>query len=326
MNPESETAQSATGSLYVVATPIGHLDDLSARAADTLRRVEVVAAEDTRVTRTLLARVGSGARLIAAHQHNEHEAARKIIDLIRGGASVALVSDAGTPAISDPGTQVVSAALAAGLRVIPVPGPSALTAMLSASGLAQGGFVFEGFLPQKPGPRERRLRELAAIGRAVVLFEAPHRIAATCRAILDVFGQSRSVALGRELTKRFEEIARMPADGLAAWLAEHPGRAKGEYVIVIGPPSAPATGLAGEGPETDGEDAARTLTLETEDLLRELLPELGARKASRLLERLGGLPSGSLYRKASRLQVLEPDSERANEPSERSDESVDPRL
>jgi 16S rRNA (cytidine1402-2'-O)-methyltransferase len=309
-----------------VATPIGHLDDLSARAADTLRRVEVVAAEDTRVTRTLLTRVGSGARLLAAHQHNEHEAARKIIDLMRAGASVALVSDAGTPAISDPGMQVVSAALAAGLRVIPIPGPSALTAMLSASGLAQGGFVFEGFLPQKPGPRERRLRELAAIGRTVVLFEAPHRIAATCQAIVDVFGQSRSVALGRELTKHFEEIARMPAGELAAWLAEHPGRAKGEYVIVIGPPSPPATGSAGEGPEADSDDAAHTLTLETEDLLRELLPELGARKASRLLERLGGLPSGSLYRKASRMQSLESDPECANDASERPGKSVDSGL
>lgn len=306
MDSHHEENQPARGALYVVATPIGHLDDLSARAAETLRRVEFVAAEDTRVSRTLLARVGSGARLLAAHQHNEHEAARKIVELLEGGASVALVSDAGTPAISDPGTQVVSAALAAGLRVIPIPGPSALTAMLSASGLAQGGFIFEGFLPQRTGPRERRLRELAALGRTIVLFEAPHRIADTCQAILEVFGDARSVALGRELTKHFEEIAKMPAGALAAWLTGHPGRAKGEYVIVIGPPARAASGSAGIGSEDDpGADTgngAQTLTLETEALLRELIPELGARKASRLVERLGSLPSGSLYRKASLLR------------------------
>ena len=222
--------------------------------------------------------------------------------MLRGGASVALVSDAGTPAISDPGAQVVSSVLAAGLRVIPIPGPSALTAMLSACGLAQGGFVFEGFLPQRPGPRERRLRELAAIGRTVVLFEAPHRIADTCSAILAVFGASRPVALGRELTKHFEEIARMPAEALQAWLAEHPGRAKGEYVVVIGQPLPDPSPSGGADQADDEIDLPGTLTLETEALLRALLPELGARKASRLIERVAELPGGSLYRTATRLQ------------------------
>ncbi len=285
-----------------MGTPIGHLDDLSARAAEVLRRVDCVAAEDTRVTRTLLNHIGSSARLLAAHQHNETEAAARIVEMLRGGASVALVSDAGTPAISDPGAQVVSAVLAAGLRVIPIPGASALTAMLSACGLAQGGFIFEGFLPQRPGPRERRLRELATIGRTVVLFEAPHRIADTCAAIVAVFGASRPVALGRELTKHFEEIARMPAEALEAWLAEHPGRAKGEYVVVIGQPlpEPNPSALADEAEDAPGEPV--TLTLETEALLRGLLPELGARKASRLIERLAELPSGSLYRMATRLQ------------------------
>lgn len=285
-----------------MGTPIGHLDDLSARAAEVLRRVEFVAAEDTRVTRTLLKRVTSGARLLAAHQHNEAEAAARVVELLRGGASVALVSDAGTPAISDPGAQVVSSVLAAGLRVIPIPGPSALTAMLSACGLAQGGFIFEGFLPQRPGPRERRLRELATIGRTIVLFEAPHRIADTCAAITAVFGASRLVALGRELTKHFEEIARMPAEALQAWLAEHPGRAKGEYVVVIGQPLPDPSLSAQPNEEEDAPGEPATLKLETEGLLRALLPELGARKASRLLERLAALPGGSLYRMATRLQ------------------------
>jgi 16S rRNA (cytidine1402-2'-O)-methyltransferase len=301
MNSQRPAEHLEAGSLYVVATPIGHLDDLSPRAAETLRQVQFVAAEDTRVTRTLLTRVGSGARLLSAHQHNESEAAHRIVEMLRSGASVALVSDAGTPAISDPGTVVVSAVLAAGLRAIPVPGPSALTAMLSACGLAQGGFVFDGFLPQRAGPRERRLRELEALGKTVVLFEAPHRIAATCAAIAEVFGESRKVALGRELTKHFEEIATIPASELLAWLAEHPGRAKGEYVIVISAP-APTTPCQAE-PDGGPAMPPATLTLQTERLLRELLPELGARKASRLVERLAELPSGSLYRKATELQA-----------------------
>ncbi|MEN9775448.1 MAG: rRNA ((1402)-2-O)-methyltransferase [Pseudomonadota bacterium] len=293
------------GKLYVVSTPIGHLDDLSMRAAQTLRSVDFVAAEDTRVTRTLLTRIGSSAKLLAAHQHNEDQAAERIIALLRSGASVALVSDAGTPAISDPGTRIVSATLDAGLCVTPIPGPSAVTAMLSACGLAPGGFLFEGFLPQRPGPRQRRLETLARLDQTVVLFEAPHRIAATCEAIVTVFGAQRMIALGRELTKQFEEIARMPAGESADWLAAHAGRAKGEYVVVIARSSS-----EGSGPGTDIEDSADApddppLTVEIDVLLNELLPELGARRASRLIERIGKRPGGSLYRRAVQRQALD---------------------
>ena len=288
--------------MYVVATPIGHLDDLSARAIATLRSVTVVAAEDTRVTRPLLTRIGARARLIAAHQHNEESAAARVVGLLLEGVSVALVSDAGTPAISDPGTRIVAATREAGLRVVPIPGPSALTAMLSASGLAQGGFVFGGFLPQRAGPRERRLRDLAQLGLAVVLFEAPHRIVATCGAIASVFGAACPVAVGRELTKQFEEIATLPAHALESWLCEHPGRMKGEYVVVIEarPPAASGEGAAGDDENAPG--LPRALSVQTDALLGELLPELGARRASRLVERLAGLPSGSLYRQATELQ------------------------
>jgi len=291
------------GKLYVVSTPIGHLDDLSPRAAQTLRSVDFVAAEDTRVTRTLLTRVGSSAKPLAAHQHNEDQAAERIIALLRAGASVALVSDAGTPAISDPGTRIVSATLDAGLRVTPIPGPSAVTAMLSACGLAPGGFLFDGFLPQRPGPRQKRLEALARLDQTLVLFEAPHRIAATCEAIVTVFGAQRMIALGRELTKQFEEIARMPAGESATWLAAHAGRAKGEYVVVIGRASNDGVEHGADVEGSSGAPDDPPLTVEIDVLLNELLPELGARRASRLIERLGQLPGGSLYRRAVQMQV-----------------------
>jgi 16S rRNA (cytidine1402-2'-O)-methyltransferase len=305
------TESARAGSLYVVATPIGHLADLSPRAAEILRTVDWIAAEDTRVSRTLATQVGARGRLFAAHQHNEAQAAEHIVGLLREGASVALVSDAGTPAISDPGTQIVSTALAAGLVVIPIPGPSSLTAMVSACGLAEGGFMFEGFLPQRSAPRLRRLEWLAGLDRAIVLFEAPHRIAATCEAVITVFGTERLVALGRELTKRFEEIVRLRAGETLAWLAANPGRSKGEYVLVIGRRTRQvAPGQANTAVDDQGADIAEDMPeavtpegtrfeVEAGALLRELVPELGARRASRLVERLAGLASGSLYKAAS---------------------------
>lgn len=313
-SPVTESAQPAA--LYVVATPIGNLADLSPRAASILRSVDWIAAEDTRVSRTLATQVGARGRLFAAHQHNEAAAAAQVLALLRDGGSVALVCDAGTPAISDPGTQIVSAALDAGFKVVPIPGPSSLTAMVSACGLSEGGFVFDGFLPQRAGPRLRRLQGLVALDRTLVLFEAPHRIAATCEAIVAVCGEARAIALGRELTKRFEEIVRLPAGEALAWLAANPGRGKGEYVLVIGrapgsvtlaedradgranPVDEAVTGTEGPAGANPPEQARVEFTAGA--LLRELVPELGARRASRLVERLAGLTSGSLYREAAR--------------------------
>ncbi|HWS74622.1 MAG TPA: 16S rRNA (cytidine(1402)-2'-O)-methyltransferase, partial [Quisquiliibacterium sp.] len=183
-----------------MATPIGHLSDLSPRAAETLRTVDVVAAEDTRVTRVLLRHVGSAARTIAAHEHNQRAAAEAVLGHLRAGLSVALVSDAGTPAISDPGNLIVAAAHEAGFVVEPIPGPSAVVTLLSAAGLSEAPFLFEGFLPARPKNRDVRLAVASeaadAAGALLVLYEAPHRIAGTLQAIADRFGAQRLVAVG----------------------------------------------------------------------------------------------------------------------------------
>jgi len=195
--------------LYVVATPIGNLGDVTLRAIDVLKRVHRVAAEDTRNTRALLNHLGISAKLVAVHAHNERRAAEALVGAIGNGEAVALVSDAGTPAVSDPGVELVAAVRAAGLRVIPVPGASALTAALSASGVAFDGAVFAGFLPVKGSERRERLAALAAGPWAIVLFEAPHRIAATLSDLHAALGD-RDVVIARELTKRFETITRLP--------------------------------------------------------------------------------------------------------------------
>lgn len=221
------------GSLYVVATPIGNLSDLSQRAAATLRAADVVAAEDTRTTRVLLDHIGAKARLTAAHRHNEREAAERIVAWLREGQRVALVSDAGTPAVSDPGARIVAAVWRAGLRVVPVPGPSAPIALLSACGLVEGAFHFEGFLPARARGRDQRLAALAALPHPFVLFEAPHRIAQTLPAIAAACGPGRWLALGRELTKRFEEIHVCSAAQAIDWLQADANRERGEYVIVV---------------------------------------------------------------------------------------------
>ena len=226
----------AAGALYVVATPIGNLADLTVRAWWVLSHVDAIAAEDTRVTRHLLERyridVASG-QLIALHQHNERSAAERVIALLQAGSRVALVSDAGTPAISDPGARVVQVVTAAGLRVIPVPGPSSLTAALSVAGVEHGVVRFVGFLAHAARERKQQLRELAASDAATVLFEAPHRIEATAAAIAGALAPSRFVLVAREITKKFESIERVPARGLA----QHPivTEARGEYVLVIAP-------------------------------------------------------------------------------------------
>lgn len=282
-----------TSRLYVVATPIGNLSDLGDRARDTLRSVDVVAAEDTRVSQVLLRHVGSQARTISAHAHNQREAADAVLAHLRAGRSVALVSDAGTPAISDPGSAIVAAAHDAGFAVVPIPGPSALATLLSAAGLSEGPFLFEGFLPARTKARDARLDTVCAAadaaGAALVLYEAPHRIAATLAAIAARFG-ARRVAIGRELTKAFEEIYRGSAAGAPGWLGERPQRLRGEFVIAIdrpdvAPAEAPAARVAAKAIDPDA-------------LLVRLMQDLAPSRAVRLARELTGLPHRDLYARA----------------------------
>lgn len=229
------------GALLVVGTPIGNLGDLTPRARDALADAPVLACEDTRRTRALLSAVGiptAGKRLLSVHEHNEAEQAAVITRLVAAGQRVALVTDAGMPAISDPGERVVAAVAAAGLAVVVVPGPSAAVAALAASGLPSDRFVFEGFLPRKGGARRRRLEELAAERRTSVVYEAPHRAEATLADLVAACGAERPVVLARELTKLHEELWR----GTLAGAVEHVAAtgARGEYVFVLAGASQPA--------------------------------------------------------------------------------------
>jgi 16S rRNA (cytidine1402-2'-O)-methyltransferase len=275
-----------TSTLYVVATPIGNLADISLRALHVLAKVDAVACEDTRHTQQLLRAYGlerPGAQLLAVHQHNEAEAAQGVIARLGQGERVAYVSDAGTPAISDPGARLVAAVRQAGYRVLPLPGASSVTTALSASGMTgEQGFVFAGFLPSKSGERQQAVQALAQESRAVVLLEAPHRIEALAQA-LAVLGERR-VTLGRELTKQFEQIETLAAEDLPAWLAEKPDRQRGEFVLVLH--DAPVAASAGEGLR----------------VLQVLLPELPLKTAVKLAAEITGESKNELYDKALALK------------------------
>lgn len=220
--------------LVVVGTPIGNLDDVSPRAVRTLAEADVIACEDTRRTRKLLTASGVAARgrLVAVHEHNEAAMVPRVVAWLRAGKRVALVTDAGMPGIADPGERIVAAAVRAGITVEVVPGPSAVTAALAVSGLPCSRFVFEGFLPRKGPARAERLAALAGEGRTAVLFEAPHRLAATLADLVGACGAARPVAVARELTKLFEEVWRGDLAGALAWAGASEPR--GEYVIVLG--------------------------------------------------------------------------------------------
>lgn len=272
--------------LYVVATPIGNLADISLRALHVLARVDAVACEDTRHTQQLLRAYGldrPGSQLLAVHQHNEAEAAQSVIARLSQGERVAYVSDAGTPAISDPGARLVAAVRQAGLRVLPLPGASSVTTALSAAGMTgDNGFVFAGFLPSKSGERQQAVQALAQESRAVVLLEAPHRIEALAQA-LSVLGERR-ITVGRELTKQFEQIDTVPAQDLPGWLAEKPDRQRGEFVLVVH--DAPVAESSGEG--------LRVLQL--------LLPELPLKTAVKLAAEITGGSKNELYDQALALK------------------------
>jgi len=269
-----------TGTLFVVATPIGNLADASPRAIDTLRGVDLVACEDTRTTRTLLARHGIEARTVSLHEHNERVAANSLIQLLKNGRTVALVSDAGTPGLSDPGAWLVAQAHAAGIPVSPVPGPNAAAAAFSAAGFEADGFLFAGFLPTSGSARRKALDALH-VPWPVVLYEAPHRIGKTLAELAQRLGPDREAVICRELTKKFEEVARLRLGEAHAWLEARPGRAQGEFVLVIAAGAAkPAAAL----------DAERVL-----EVLRGALPPS---EAAKLAARITGLPKSLLYRKA----------------------------
>ncbi len=277
------------GALYVVATPIGNLADITLRALHVLQLVETVACEDTRHTQSLLRAYGierNSARLLALHQHNEAEAAQAVIARLQAGERIAYVSDAGTPAISDPGARLVAAVRAAGCPVVPLPGASSLTTALSVAGAvddASPGFVFAGFLPAKAGERAGAVQALAAESRAVVLLEAPHRIEALASALAAL--GPRPLTVARELTKQFEQLATVTAAELPAWLAADDKRCRGEFVLVLHPLPAPPPG--------DGA-AERVLAL--------LLAELPVKTAVRLAAEITGAPRNALYDAALQLK------------------------
>jgi 16S rRNA (cytidine1402-2'-O)-methyltransferase len=219
--------------LYVVPTPLGNLADISERARVTLCSVTWVAAEDTRHSAPLLKHLGSRARLLAAHEHNEEEAATKILTLLAAGESVALISDAGTPAISDPGARIVARVHAAGGKVIPLPGPCAAITALSAAGLSDPHWFFYGFLPTSASRRQKALHGLAGLAAALIFYEAPHRVLASVVDMNQCLGSERTLLIAREISKQFEEIARLPLGEAVAWFKADAMRQKGEFVLIV---------------------------------------------------------------------------------------------
>jgi 16S rRNA (cytidine1402-2'-O)-methyltransferase len=269
------------GALYMVATPIGNLADISLRALQVLSLVDTVACEDTRHTAGLLQGYGLHKPLLALHEHNEAEAAQTVVQRLRAGQRVAYVSDAGTPGVSDPGARLVSAVQAAGLRCLPIPGASSLTALLSVAGLGGGSgrFVFAGFLSPKATERQREVQAIADDQRACLLLEAPHRMEALAQALATL--GARRLTVGRELTKQFEELAELPAAELSAWLQGGSHRLRGEFVLLVHP----QTASAGDG--SLPASALRTLAL--------LLAELPLKRAVRLCADITGEARNALY-------------------------------
>jgi 16S rRNA (cytidine1402-2'-O)-methyltransferase len=279
-----EAAQQSypTATLYIVATPIGNVTDISLRALHILGLADAVACEDTRNTGNLLTRFGLSRPMIAAHQHNEREVADKIISRLLAGERIALVSDAGTPGVSDPGARIVDAVRAAGLRVVPVPGASAAVTALSASGLVNDQFYFIGFLPAKAKQRETALLQLLTVSATMVFYEAPHRILDCVEALVAVFQPQRQVVFARELTKMFEEIHRCPLAEALAWVKADAHREKGEYVVLL------------EGAES-GSDAEQA---EAERILNILLAECSVKQAANLTAQITGRKKNALYDRA----------------------------
>ncbi len=279
MNPEASTL--LPPALYVVATPIGNLGDITLRALEVLRSVDRIACEDTRHSRSMLRHHGIDTPLFAAHAHNESAAAARIVEAVRQGQRIALISDAGTPAISDPGALAVAAVRAAGLRVVPVPGPSALACALSAGGLSPGPVTFAGFLPAKAAARRKVLSSLSSLPTALVFYEAPHRVVESVTDLAAVLGGERICLIARELTKRFETLHRLPLGEAADWLGADADRQRGEFVLLLE-----------RAPQQTADVAAADV------LMRVLLEELPPNQAARLAAKATGVERQALYRRA----------------------------
>lgn len=272
------------GSLYVVATPIGNLDDISARALRILREVALIAAEDTRYSVRLLQHFGIETPLAACHEHNERDQGGRFLARLQAGEDVALISDAGTPLISDPGYHLVRQARAAGFAVVPVPGACALIAALSAAGLPSDRFIFEGFLPAKAAGRHARLEQVREEPRTLIFYEAPHRILECLQDMREVFGDDRPALLARELTKTFETLQGLPLAELCEWVAADSNQQRGECVVLVAGWQAP------EGEEAVSAEALRVLDL--------LLSEMPLRRAAALAAEITGVRKNVLYQVA----------------------------
>jgi 16S rRNA (cytidine1402-2'-O)-methyltransferase len=297
--------QYPAGTLYVVATPIGNLADLSLRAIHVLGLVDVVACEDTRVSGGLLHRLGLSPDLVAVHEHNEQRVAQELVARLHGGARIAYISDAGTPAVSDPGARLVAAVRQAGLRVVPVPGPSAVAAALSVVGdigaaQSEVAYTFAGFLPAKGRVRQERMAAWAARPETLVLFEAPHRIEDLAVA-LAAQCPDRLVSLCRELTKQFEQIHTAPCADLPCWLAADPQHRRGEFVVVLHAMPAQDAGI------DDG------LAPDIETLLRALLSALPLKQAVAVCAQVSGASRNALYQQALAWKADGPDAVAADE-------------
>ncbi|MEO7916756.1 MAG: 16S rRNA (cytidine(1402)-2'-O)-methyltransferase [Dokdonella sp.] len=268
------------GRLWAVATPIGNLEDLSERAIRTLRDVALIAAEDTRHSGPLLARIGSVARSVALHEHNERDQCERLVELMLAGSDVALISDAGTPLISDPGFRLVRAARAAGIVVSPIPGACAAIAALSVAGLPSDRFVFEGFLASKSSARRERLQALATDTRTLIFYESSHRIVESLADMIAVFGADRAAVLARELTKLFETVLDAPLQSLLDQVTADPNQQRGEFVVLVsGATGADADAVLAEGRRVFA-------------LLRDELP---AARAAKLAAAITGAPRKALY-------------------------------
>lgn len=273
--------------LYVVATPIGNLDDISHRATSVLRSVDLIVAEDTRHTRQLLHHLGVNRPMLSLNEQNEREMTPKLIARMGQGEVIALVSDAGTPLVSDPGYHLVAAARAAGLKVSPIPGACAAIAALSVAGLASDKFIFEGFLPAKAGPREKRLAELQDETRTLIFYEAPHRIKQSLTAMAKVFGEERYAVIARELTKLYETVHGDTLAGLLQWLDADKEQCLGEFVVLV----------KGVSPKPKTE-----VCLAVDVLLVNLVKELPVKQAAKLASQLTGLNKNELYQRCLALK------------------------
>ena len=281
------------GALYIVATPIGNLADMTARAIEVLREVTLIAAEDTRHSGVLLRHFGISTPCLAYHEHNERHQTENMIERLQQGAAVALISDAGTPLLSDPGYHLVRAAHAAGIRVIPIPGASAALAALSVSGLATDRFAFEGFLPAKSAARRERLKLLGSETRTLLFYEAPHRLLAALADMAEILGHHREAVLNRELTKVYETVRKDSLEGLWRWVEADPNQQKGECVIVVQG--------AESSPDHDNADGERRRILEV------LLEELPLKQAVGLAVRITGEKRNRLYQWA--VEIKDGDSD-----------------